>query len=215
MAGTSRGAANHGRSPPAGPLRNRLVRVNVPRRPLAGTVARRQRTGSGPVPAPSGHPDPATTGTRAWPDGDAALGAVLGPILVPQFPWEAGDLPADQDLATVQVDVGPAQPAHLTTAGSEHDGQDQEQPQLRVLGQSGVSISRSAWATWGGWMSGRRTAGRVTSVIGLWSIQPQTWACLNAPARTACTSRTALAVMGSPRMQSVGCSRSRSPGRGR
>jgi hypothetical protein len=67
-----------------------------------------------------------------------ALGAVLCPILVPQFPREARDLPADQDLATVEVDVGPAQPAHLTPPGAEHDSQDQEQSQLRVLGHGGV-----------------------------------------------------------------------------
>ena len=34
--------------------------------------------------------------------------------------------------------MGPAQPAHLTAAGAEHHGQDQEQPQLRVLGHRGV-----------------------------------------------------------------------------
>jgi hypothetical protein len=34
--------------------------------------------------------------------------------------------------------VGPAQATHLAQAGAEHDGQDQEQPQLRVLGHSGV-----------------------------------------------------------------------------
>jgi len=34
--------------------------------------------------------------------------------------------------------VGPAQPAHLTPAGAEYHGQDQEQPQLRVLGHGGV-----------------------------------------------------------------------------
>jgi hypothetical protein len=53
-------------------------------------------------------------------------------------PGEAGDLAADQDLAPIQVDVGPAQPAYLSPPGAEHHGQDQEQPQLRVLGHGGV-----------------------------------------------------------------------------
>ena len=34
--------------------------------------------------------------------------------------------------------MGPAQPAYLTPPGAEHHGQDQEQPQLRILGHGSV-----------------------------------------------------------------------------
>jgi hypothetical protein len=62
------------------------------------------------------------------PNGHAALGAGLGSLLVAELAREAGDLATDQHLAAVQVDVRPAQPAHLAAPGAQHHGQDQEQP---------------------------------------------------------------------------------------
>jgi hypothetical protein len=71
-----------------------------------------------------------------------------------------------------------------------------------------VRMSRSAWVTSGGRVSGGSTAGGVVSGMGLWLIQPHTMACLKAPDSTAWTSRMALGVMGMPWTQSVGWTRS-------
>jgi hypothetical protein len=71
-----------------------------------------------------------------------------------------------------------------------------------------VSISRSAWLTSGGRVSGCSTAGGVVSRTGLWLIQPHTMACLKAPDSTAWTSRMALGVMGMPCTQLVWWTRS-------
>ena len=68
----------------------------------------------------------------------------------------------DQDVALVEVDVGPAQAAQLAAPGTEHDGQDQEQAQLGVLGHGGLDEPLGLTGL-GRAVSGCSTAGGVAA----------------------------------------------------
>jgi hypothetical protein len=68
-------------------------------------------------------------------EADAALGVGLGRFAEQGLAGDTNNGASDQDLAQVQVDLRPAQPARLTPAGAEHHSQAQEQPQLGVLGR--------------------------------------------------------------------------------
>jgi hypothetical protein len=72
---------------------------------------------------------------RVGADRDPALGVGLGRLVDQGLAGDANGPTGDQDLALVQVQVRPANRAQLTTAGTEHDRQPQEQAQLPVLGQ--------------------------------------------------------------------------------
>jgi hypothetical protein len=82
-------------------------------------------------------------------EGDAALGVGLGRFAEQGLAGDANDGASDQDLALVQVDLRPAQPARLAPAGAQDHGQAQEQPQLGVLGRRGPQQP-------GGVLDGRR-----------------------------------------------------------
>src|SRR5215218_10605324 len=65
----------------------------------------------------------------AGPDGDPALGMGLGVLVDQRLPGNANDVAGNQDLTTIQVDIGPTKTDDLAATGAEHDGEAQEQPQ--------------------------------------------------------------------------------------
>jgi hypothetical protein len=56
-----------------------------------------------------------------------ALGVGLGVLVDQRLPGDADHIAGDQHLATVEVDIRPAQAANLSPAGAEDDREPQEQ----------------------------------------------------------------------------------------